>query len=61
MIFPKIKESIKYSEFFRKNNYIPDEFYLKYKKIKNNYVESKNEIKNNLKIELVNFINFFIL
>ena len=61
MIFPKIKESIKNSEFFRKNRIIPEEFILKYKKIKKDYIESKNEIKNKLKNDLVNFINSFLV
>ena len=61
MIFPKIKESIKNSEFFRKNNIIPIEFYSNYKKIKNNYIKSKNEIRNKLKEDLVNFIDCFLM
>ena len=61
MIFPKIKESIKNSSFFKNYDHAPDEFYLTYKKIKNDYIKSKNEIKNNLKKELVNFINSFLV
>ena len=61
MIFPKIKESIKHSEFFRINNIVPENFYLDYKKIKNDYIESKKEIKIKLKNDLVNFINLFLV
>jgi ankyrin repeat protein len=61
MIFPKIKESIKNSGFFRKNNSIPIDFYSNYKKIKNNYIESKNEIKNKVKNDLIDFIDYFLM
>lgn len=61
MIFPKISESIKNSEFFRRNDTIPNDFLLKYKKIKNDYIVSKKEIKNKLKNDLIDFIDTFIM
>ena len=65
MFFNKIKslieDSIPNSVFFKKNNIIPDGFYLEYKRIKKNYTNSKNKIKKELENELVDFIKYFIM
>ena len=51
----KIEKSFQNSQFYRNYNNI-DTIILKFKKIKNEYTESKNKYKNNL-ISIVNTLN----